>query len=75
MGLKPGELFNADLFLQAESVEHARKVYGLIDLLGDLGGVTEVLAIGFGFLLLPLAEHLFVLDATKHLFMVKTKDD
>ena len=44
-------------------------------MLGDLGGVTEVLAIGFGFVLLPLAEHLFVLEATKQIFMVKTRDE
>ena len=50
-------------------------MYGFLDLLGDLGGVTEILAICFGFMLYPFSEHFFILDATKQIFMAKTKDE
>lgn len=73
--MKPGQIYNSDMFLQAETKSHERRVYGFLDLLGDLGGVTEILAILFGFLLLPFAEHFFILDATKKIFMAKTNND
>lgn len=63
------------MFLQAVTVSHYRRVYGIMDLLGDLGGVTEILALLFGFLLLPFAEHFFILDATKKIFMAKTNNE
>lgn len=75
LGVKPGEIYNSDTFLQAETISHSRRIYGILDLLGDLGGVTEVLALCFGFMLFPLSEFFFVLDATKQIFMAKTKND
>lgn len=47
----------------------------MLDLIGDLGGVIEVLAISFGILLVPMSKHLFILRATKKLFLAKTDDD
>ena len=41
-------------------------------MLGDLGGVTEVIMITFGFLLFPISEHSFIVDATKKLYLAKT---
>lgn len=74
-GVKPNELYNSDLYLQAQTITHERKIYGIFDMLGDIGGVTEFLIIMFGILLLPLAEHFFILDATKQVFMAKTRDE
>ena len=47
----------------------------MFDLLGDLGGVTEVIMICFGFMLYPISEHSFYLKAFKKLFIAKTADD
>jgi len=58
-----------------EEVKHTRKVYGWIDLLGDLGGVTEVIMIVFGFFLFPISEHSFFLKAIKKLYLVRTEDN
>ena len=63
------------VFLKAEEVKHTRKIYGIIDLLGDLGGVTEIVMLVFGFFLFPISEHNFYLQATKRLFLAKTADD
>lgn len=47
----------------------------MFDLLGDLGGVTEVIMICFGFMLYPISEHSFYLKAFKKLFLAKTADE
>ena len=53
---------------------HLRQVYGLLDILGDLGGVLEVIMVVMGALLMPIAEHHFTLQAAKRIFMAKTTD-
>ena len=55
-------------------VKHQRRIYGYLDLLGDLGGVTEVIMIVFGIFLFPISKHSFIIKATKKLFMARTKD-
>ena len=55
-----------------EKVLQARAIYSLFDLLGDLGGVTEVLLIMFGAILYPISEHSFVMDAMKRFFLART---
>jgi len=39
----------------AKSIGHKRKTYDLLDLLGDLGGIVEVLMICFIFILAPIS--------------------
>lgn len=58
-----------------ESVANDRTIYNFLDLLGDLGGLTECFMISFGFFLLPIAEHDFIVQATKRLFIAKTKEE
>lgn len=53
----PNELFNCVFWLQPEQAVHERTIFGILDLLGDLGGVTEVIIIIFGFFLYPISEH------------------
>jgi len=60
--------------LHNEKITHTRKVYGVLDLLGDFGGVTEVIMLCFGFFLYPIAEHSFILKATKRLYLARTSD-
>jgi hypothetical protein len=47
----------------------------MLDLLGDLGGVTEVIMILFGFFVFPFSEHQFTMAAAKKLFLARTTDD
>lgn len=49
--------------------------YGFLDLLGDLGGVTEVLMLVFGFFLFPISEHSFYVHAASLLYFAKTEDE
>lgn len=43
-------------------------------MLGDLGGVTEVLMLIFGFFMFPISEHSFYVHAAKLLYFAKTED-
>lgn len=61
--------------LEAETIRHIRYIYSLLDILGDLGGVTEVIMILFGFFLYPIAEHSFILQALRRLYKARTSDD
>lgn len=63
------------MFIDQVTIQHGRRIYSLFDLLGDLGGVTEVIMICFGFLLYPISEHSFYLKAFKKLFIAKTAED
>ena len=56
-------------------ISHERVIYSFLDLLGDLGGVTEIIMVVFGIFLFPISEHSFHTSALKRMFMAKTKDD
>lgn len=57
----PQLLYRTQIFLTSEEITHGREVYGFLDLLGDLGGVTEVIMLVFGFFLFPISEHSYVI--------------
>ncbi len=50
-------------------------MYNFIDLLGDLGGLTEIILLSFGFIFFPISEYSFYLKAIRHLFLAKTSKD
>lgn len=54
---------------------HQRKVYDILDLIGDLGGVFEICFQVLGFFILPISYHSFIIKALKKIFLIKTKDD
>jgi hypothetical protein len=45
-----------------------------MDILGDLGGVIEILMIVLGTFLYPISEHSFILKALSKLYMARTRD-
>jgi hypothetical protein len=55
-------------------VRHQRKVYDFLDLIGDLGGVFEICSEIFGFFILPISYHSFIIKALKKMFLIKTKE-
>jgi len=69
-----------DSFLELEfdisenTLSHERKVYSVLDLFGDLGGVIEILMLTCAFLIEPLASHSFLSKAFSLLFLAKTED-
>ena len=53
---------------------HERSTYSVMDLIGDLGGVVEILLLIFVFFIAPISEHSFKLAVANRLFWAKTKD-
>ena len=51
---------------------HQREVYNLFDLIGDLGGVLEVILAVLGLFILPVSEHSFVMKALSKLYLART---
>jgi hypothetical protein len=55
-------------------MNHQREVYNLLDLIGDLGGVLEVIIAFFGLFIYPISEFSFFLTALERLFLARTVD-
>lgn len=72
--LTKGALVHSVYYHDQIAVGHERAIYSLLDLLGDLGGVTEVMMIVFCFLLLPISEHSFIVKAMKKLYIARTRE-
>ena len=51
-----------------------RVIFGWFDLLGKLGGITNVFMLLFGFFLFGISEHSYVLKAAKKLFIARTRN-
>ena len=52
----PNTVVSFSLFLNDEKVFFARRVYSILDLLGDIGGIIGAIEIVFGFLLSSYTE-------------------
>ena len=56
-------------------MEHKRQIYGFLDVLGDFGGVKEILESLAAFLLGPIAAHAYLSKAISKLYLAKTSDE
>lgn len=56
-------------------MKHSRRVFGWFDLLGRLGGITNVMMILFGIFVYPISEHSYILKAAKKLFIARSRDE
>lgn len=62
-----------DFTLQGEYIEHERAIYTFLDLIGDLGGVHDLIVLFFSVFMSSISEHSFVSKAIGLLYLVKTK--
>jgi len=62
-------------FFSDMQISHSRRIYGIFDLFGELGGVIEILFIVSGALLGSISEHSFTIKAISKFFMANTKDE
>ena len=60
------------LYLDKHHTMSQREVYNFYDLLGDLGGIAEIVLLAFGYFLYPIAQHSFTMKATRKLFLART---
>jgi hypothetical protein len=67
-------IFNYEVGLSVLEYVQSRKIFGWLDLLGKLGGITKVCMMLFGFFVYPISEHSYVIKAAKKLFIARTRD-
>jgi hypothetical protein len=72
--LSKGALFQTVIFLDSSMRVHTRKTYTLLNMIGELGGITKVIMFVFGFFLYPISEHSFTLKALRKLYLAKSKE-
>ena len=70
-----GMLYSSINLLHHEQSQHRRNIYNIFDVLGDVGGVLEVITFVFGIILLPVSYHSFILKASSKFFMARTRND
>ena len=73
--LDPEELYVTGIFEYGEVFVHERSVYSLVDCLGDLGGLVEIIYFLTCVMLSPISYHSYILKATSKLFTARTKHD
>ena len=71
----PGLVFQSDLYFDEHGMTHMRSIYGLFDLLGDIGGVFELVTRVTSIFVFSISYHSFTLASIKKLFLVKTTSD
>ena len=54
-------------------MQHSRRIYSILALFGDFGGLKDCILFFFGLLLAPYQEHFFLLKAIKKLYFVVTR--
>ena len=69
------KLLEIEYRLSPEVNLNIRRIFGWFDLLGKLGGVTNVMMILFGFMIYPYSEHSYVLKVAKKLFIARTHEE
>lgn len=71
----PHTVYFYEVYLYDEVTNHTRSVFGFLDLLGELGGVMEIIVIVFSYAMSSMSEFSFNIKAIEKLFLVRTKDE
>lgn len=65
-------IFQSNIYYSQMGLRHRRKNYAMLDFIGELGGVFELLVVFFGFLMYPISRHSFIMMVLSKSFMVQT---
>ena len=57
-----------------KSINHERQVFTFIDLMGNLGGVFDLLVFIFGIFVAPISEHSFILKFLQRLYILHSSE-
>ena len=72
--INPKQLYVTGIFEYAEKFMISKEVYTLVDTLGDIGGLVEIILALAGLIVTPIAYHSYVLKSISKLYTAKTKD-
>ena len=71
----PGQMLRVGFFLHPLVEVNTREVYNAVDVIGNLGGVIEMIFVSVGILISPISKHSFITNAIKKLFLANTTDN
>jgi hypothetical protein len=72
---KNANLLNFELYLDNMGIDHHARTFSILDVVGMIGGVCEILLVVFGILVFPIAEHSWYLSAAKRLYLARTSNE
>lgn len=70
--IEPKTLFYTRVFLHSEMTTSNRQIYHFLDVLGDLGGVLEILIVVCSVVCCSFAEYSFVIFGVNKFFNART---
>lgn len=62
------------MYLSPSVSDNLRIVYGITNLLSDLGGIMNIMICIFGIIFKPVSKFLYYTNTIKGLFLARTKD-
>ena len=70
----PRSVFENIFVFDQIGINNKRVSYNIIDFIGDISGVYDLMIMTFGVFINSISYHSFTLKAIKKLFLVKTND-
>jgi hypothetical protein len=70
----PGVLFEMIYWCEARKLKHNRKVYTLLDMLEEIGGLIEALMLIVALMILPISDQSFYLSVARRLYKARVYD-
>lgn len=67
-------ILDVQFTMVGETIEHERQIYTFMDLIGNLGGVHDLILLLFSLFFGSISEHSYILKALEKLYLVKTKE-
>ena len=61
-------------YLSDTSNIYTRRIYGIFDIFGEVGGISSVFVALVQLVIGPISEYLYILKSIEKLFILKTKD-
>lgn len=53
-------------------IEYERQIYSFLDLIGDMGGILDILISVIGIFIFPSTEFSFIIKALQKLYLART---
>jgi len=67
-------LMNLEITFETVQIQHSRKDYNVVDMLGDIGGIQYIFFKLFGWVLLAFSQFNMIMDSFNILFKLNERD-
>ena len=68
------KVFVHEYTIGEQVIDHERSIYTFLDLIGDLGGVQDIIVFFFAFFVSPISEHFFNMKFLRKMYLVRTSN-